>query len=285
MPEVLFIAGAVAAGGCVATGVFTVARTGHASADSWLARNAPESAPSSTQRTWPIPSAAAAIRGWLAVAINRAGWHDSPERVAALSATVASGLGALGLSTAVFTEPATSAALAVAGVAAGFGTVGYALRSAIAGRRRRLTRELAPLLELFVLELSGGGSALSALGSVTMQVDSELAAELRRLLIASQVSGTPSFETRLRELSDRLQVPALGSLATILTASREYGTGVTQGVRALAADLRRAQRRELIAHSRRALNHVLFPAAIGVLLPFLAILLFPAVTALQRNLR
>ena len=62
------------------------------------------------------------------------------------------------------------------------------------------------------------------------------------------------------------QIPAI---ATILTASREYGTGVTQGVRALAADLRRQQRRELIAHSRRALNHVLFPAAIGVLLPFL----------------
>jgi hypothetical protein len=74
-------------------------------------------------------------------------------------------------------------------------------------------------------------------------------------------------------------------LAATLAASREYGTGVAHGARALAADLRRAQRRELIAHSRRALNHVLFPAAIGVLLPFLAILLFPAVTALQRNLR
>ncbi len=152
-------------------------------------------------------------------------------------------------------------------------------------RRKRLTRELAPLLELFVLELGGGGSALSALGSVTMQLEGELAVELRRLLIASQVSGSASFESRLRAYGDRMQIAPLGSLATILTASREYGTAVTQGVRALAADLRRTQRRELIAHSRRALNHVLFPAAIGVLLPFLAILLYPAVTALQRNLR
>ena len=126
---------------------------------------------------------------------------------------------------------------------------------------------------------------MSALGSVTMQLDGELAAELRRLLIASHVSGSATFESRLREYSDRMSLPALASLATILTASREFGTGVTQGVRALAADLRRAQRRELIGHSRRALNHVLFPAAIGVLLPFLAILLFPAITALQRNLR
>src|SRR5216683_2510173 len=58
-----------------------------------------------------------------------------------------------------------------------------------------------------------------------------------------------------------------------------------QGVGALATDLRRSQRRDLIAHSRRALNHVLLPAAVGVLLPFLAVLMFPAVTALQRNLR
>jgi pilus assembly protein TadC len=159
------------------------------------------------------------------------------------------------------------------------------LRAAVARRRRRLEGELVPLLELFTLELSGGGSAVSALGSVTMQVQGELAADLRRLLIASQVAGSASFEARLVEYADQVQIHAIGSLATILAASREYGTGVVQGVRALATDLRRAQRRELIAHSRRALNHVLLPAAVGVLLPFLAVLMFPAVTAMQRNLR
>ena len=55
-------------------------------------------------------------------------------------------------------------------------------------------------------------------------------------------------------------------------------------MRALASDLRHAQRRDLIAHSRKALNHVLLPAGVGVLLPFLAVVMFPAVTALQRDL-
>jgi len=140
-------------------------------------------------------------------------------------------------------------------------------------------------MELFTLELSAGGSAVSALGSVTMQVQGELATDMRRLLIASQVAGSATFESRLVEYSERLGIPAISSLATILAASREYGTGAVQGLRALATDLRRAQRRELIADSRRALNHVLLPAAVGVLLPFLAVLMFPAVTALQRNLR
>lgn len=227
----------------------------------------------------------AALRRRFELEIARAGWNDTPQRVATLAVALSAALSALGLSTIVVADAGTAASLAAGGAIAGTASVWFVLRNAAGRRRTRLTRELAPLLELFVLELGGGGSALSALGSVTMQVDGELAAELRRLLIASQLSGSASFEFRLRAYAETMQIPALGSLATILTASREYGTAVTQGVRALAADLRRHQRRELIAHSRRALNHVLFPAAIGVLLPFLAILLFPAVTSLQRNLR
>lgn len=224
-------------------------------------------------------------RGRLARAITRAGWSETPERVAVLTVAVSAGLVAIGMATSLVVAREVATSLAAAGSLAGVVGVGFALQSAARSRRRLLLRELAPLLELFVLELGGGGSALSALGSVTMQIDGELAAEIRRLLIASQVSGSASFESRLRAYAEMHQLAPLNSLATILVASREYGTGVTQGVRALAADLRRSQRRELIAHSRRALNHVLFPAAIGVLLPFLAILLYPAVTSLQANLR
>lgn len=273
MPEPLLAGGAVAAGLMSGYAVVAAAREVEPGrVRDWLGRHVQ-------------PPQLAVARALLAAEIRRAGWRESPERVVALSVISSAGLAALGLSTGVVASPGTAAALAVAGGLAGAGAVAYALRSAATRRRKRLTRELAPLLELFVLELGGGGSAMSALGSVTMQLDGELSAELRRLLIAAHVSGSATFETRLREYSDRLRLPALASLATILTASREFGTGVTQGVRALAADLRRDQRRELIAHSRRALNHVLFPAAIGVLLPFLAILLFPAVTALQHNLR
>ena len=225
----------------------------------------------------------ARTRAWLAVSLERAGWHESPERVAAFTIAVSGCFAVLGVTSASVMQ-VNGGSLAVIGFISGPGVCALALKSAIARRRRRLSTELVPLLELFNLELSGGGSALSALGAVTTQVQGELAAELRHLLIASQVAGSLSFESRLLAYSQQLEIQALGSLATILSASREYGTGVAHGVRALATDLRHAQRRELIAHSRRALNHVLIPAAVGVLLPFLAVLMFPAVTALQRNL-
>lgn len=234
---------------------------------------------------WPRDHRVAALRDRLHECLQRAGWSETPERLVALTFAWAAAFAALALSAGFVLGLRTAAALALVAVTAAVAWTAFALRSAIVERRTRFARELAPLLELFLLELGGGGSALAALGSVTLQLDSELAYEVRRLLIASQVAGSASFESRLSDLARDLQVPGLASLATIIAASREFGTGVGPGVRALATDLRHAQRRELIAQSRRALNHVLFPSAIGVLLPFLCILLFPAVTTLHRSLQ
>ena len=227
---------------------------------------------------WAIPPS-------LGDAIRRAGWPETPERVIVLTLVRSAVLAAIGSSIGLLFGPSAAVTLALAGAVVGVAWPAYSIHAAITRRRARLARELAPLLELFILELGGGGSPLSALGSVTLQIDGELAYELRRLLIASNVLGTQPFESRLNDLATELQIPAIASLATIIAAGREYGTSVAPGVRALASDLRQSQRRELIAHSRRALNHVLFPAAIGVLLPFLCVLLFPAVTTLQTSLR
>jgi len=276
MPDLTLAVTATAAGVLVGAGVFVACGGGTRveAAAHGLARQAIARA-----------LIARRVRTRLAADLERAGWRESPERVAAFAIALSTCLGVLGATTASALTVGGAAVMCGTGILAGFLLPLFALRSAIAARRRRLEGELVPLLELFTLELGGGGSAVSALGSVTMQVQGELAADLRRLLIASHVAGSDSFESRLNEYAERLEIPAIGSLAMILAASREYGTGAVQGARALATDLRRSQRRNLIAHSRRALNHVLLPAAVGVLLPFLAVLMFPAVSALQRSLR
>jgi Flp pilus assembly protein TadB len=279
MPEFVTTLAPLAAGASFGVAVFAIAdRAGGIDAALWLAHRGHAQPPPEVEKAtrWLKRLNSLRARDQVAGAIARAGWKETPERLVALALTFCCALCALGA--------AISPALAAVGLATGAGSCALVVRSAIASRRRRLAAELVPLLELFTLELSGGGTALSALDSVTAKVQGELSADLRRLLIAAQVAGSVSFETRLMQYSEQLDIPRLASLATILGASREYGTGVLQGVRALATDLRHAQRRELIAHSRRALNHVLIPAAVGVLLPFLAIVMFPAVTALQQNL-
>jgi Flp pilus assembly protein TadB len=277
MPEALGALAAVAAGGCCAAAVLAAGfwRGGPVSITLLLRRRA----------VFTAVLRIAEARRWLTDAIERAGWRESADRVAILGLALGGCLAVIAAASAAVMPRGEAAVLALLGFCAGCAVPLLALSSGITRRRRRLSAELVPILELFTLELSGAGSALSALGSVTVQVQGELPADLRRMLIASQVAGSSSFESRLLEYSDRFQIPALSSLATILAASREYGTGASQGVRALATDLRRAQRRELIARSRHALNSVLLPAAVGVLLPFLGVLMFPAVSVLQRNLR
>jgi Flp pilus assembly protein TadB len=287
MHEPLTVLSAIAAGASCGMAVLVISgRHDAVDAATWLARRG---------TVQPAPELHAPIRWsklldvevardrWASV-VDRAGWNESPERVAAFGLALAICMAVLGLSAASSVQMSNAMVIGAQGFVIGIGVFAAAMRSAVASRRRRLAAELVPLLELFTLELSGGGSALSALDSVTGRVQGELAADIRRLLIASQVAGSVPFEVRLMQYSDHLDLSAVASLATMLASSREYGTGVVHGVRALARDLRQVQRRELIAHSRRALNHVLIPAAVGVLLPFLAVVMFPAVTALQQNL-
>ena len=288
MPEPMATIGALVAGASCTVAVIAIAgRPERINAAAWLARRRQAQPNPATGLARPGPKALAAVgaRNWLADLIGRAGWNESPERLTAFALALSGCTTVLGVVSTSVIPGGSVAVLGALGFVSGIASCAFALRSAVTRRRRRLAAELVPVLELFLLELSGGGSALSALGAVTTKVQGELANDLRRLLIATQVVGSVPFESRLVQYSEHLDVPALASLATILASSREYGTGVIHGVRALATDLRHAQRRELIAHSRRALNHVLIPAAAGVLLPFLAVVMFPAVTALQRNLR
>ena len=128
---------------------------------------------------WPVPPS-------LDRAIRRAGWSETPERFLVLTLVRGAVFAAIGSSSGLLFGPSTAMTLAIAGGLAGVAWSAYSLGAAVTGRRTRLARELAPLLELFILELGGGGSALSALGSVTLQVDCELAYELRRVLIAAR---------------------------------------------------------------------------------------------------
>ena len=286
MPEPISFVAAVATGASCLVAVLAIGgRPEGIDAASWLARGRHSDPPpaADSPSPWTKALVVTGARARLINAIDGAGWKESPERLAAFAVALSACMAVI-CATASTIVPISAPVLGAIGLVGGIGSCSLALRVGIRSRRARLAAELVPLLELFTLELSGGGSALSAFGSVTTKIQGDLAYDLRRLLIASQVVGSTPFESRLVHYSERLDIPALASLATILAASREYGTGVAPGARALATDLRHAQRRELIAHSRRALNHVLLPAAVGVLLPFLAVVMYPAVTALQRNL-
>ncbi|HEX6350335.1 MAG TPA: type II secretion system F family protein [Candidatus Dormibacteraeota bacterium] len=284
----LSTAAALAAGCCLALAVAELAGAAPVpEAVSWLRRRRLVTAtPQLTVlRAWQAHPVTVGARQRLELALERAGRSETSQRflvlwaAGALAPAVAlAGAGAL-------SDPLTTGLLGALGLAGGAGAMWMRLLRAGRARRRRLLAELAPTLELMSLELSGGNSPHGAIAAVTARTDGELSRELRRLLAASSVSSAASFETRLATLAERLDLGPLGGLAAVMATSRDYGSGVGQGVRALAVDLRRAQRREVIASSRRALTRVLLPAGVGVMLPFMAILLFPAVSTLAETFR
>lgn len=286
MADALVLAAAGSAGAAIATGVAGAAwGPRKAAAEVWLERRRAPHRPAGGT------SLRAAWRGWaerLAATVGpdlaRAGWSETPERLLA-GVALTSFAGAL-------LAVAFAASAGLPG-APGFAILGTALppllwwRSLLAAgrsRRDRLAAEAAPLLELLCLELSGGASLGSALESVAGRLDGELVRDLRPLLVGARVSGGLSLHERLDAYADLHQLPALKSLAALCAMSRDYGSGAAQGARALAADLRREQRRRLIVVSRRALNRVLIPSAVGILLPFIGVLLFPAAITLLRSL-
>src|SRR5260370_16892697 len=232
MPDAALTATSIGAGALVGTAVFVACGGGTrvGAAGDGGARNA-------IARVLRVRRA----RARLAVDLDRAGWRESPERICVFALALAACLAVLGATTISKLTTGGAVVMCGTGILVGLGLPFVALRSAIARRRRRLEGELVPLLELFTLELGGGGSAVSALGSVTMQVQGELAADLRRLLIASHMAGSASFESRLIEYSERHEIPAIGSLAMILPPTRQHQTAPLPAVPALATYLRRSQ--------------------------------------------
>lgn len=288
MADGMVVVAAAAAGACVAVALAGLAGGAPVpEAVAWLQRR-------SAAGTQPRLEVVSVLRGQtvprgalerVEVLLDRAGRPETPEQFLALLAAASVGVAAVGAGAGALRDPATALALAMLGLG---GTVFGMLQRLFHGaraRRARLLAELAPTLELMSLELSGGNSPHGAIAAVTARTDGELSRELRRLLAAASVSSAASFETRLAALATRLDLPPLAALAAVMATSRDYGSGVGHGVRALAVDLRRAQRRVVIATSRRALTRVLLPAGVGVLLPFMAILLFPAVTTLAESFR
>lgn len=173
MLEPISVLGAIASGASCAVAVVAIGeRTKGIDAATWLQRRRQSAGPPAAEspEPWSKALVITGIRARLADVVDRAGWKESPERLSAFAVGVSACLAVIGASSSAIVPGTSPAAFGAIGLAGGLGICALVLRTAIASRRRRLAAELVPLLELFTLELSGGGSAQSALGSVTTKL-------------------------------------------------------------------------------------------------------------------
>lgn len=158
---------------------------------------------------------------------------------------------------------------------------GLRLLRAARNRRWATLAQLPILVDLMALEQSGGGvGARRAMELVVARVRGDAAAILRECLSRSAASGTPPLDRQLEDGAERMRMPALAALAAVIRLQREEGISTASPLGNLARSLRDRQRDDMTSRGRRALVSMLLPVALCILLPFIVIMLYPALERL-----
>lgn len=226
------------------------------------------------QRVLPAP-----LRATLSGSLDRAGVSASPDVVlgATLLLTAAPSIAILALAARGLTSPVL-AALAV--IAIPLAVVSRVVHLA-AQHRRAIVDQLPILVDLMALEQGGGGvGARSAMELVVNRLNGDAAMLLRRCLAVSATAGTPQLDRQLETAARQFDIPALSALAAVVRVQREEGVSTGSPLGLLARGLRDRQKDELLARGRRALVMMLLPVGLCILLPFVIIILYPALARL-----
>lgn len=174
--------------------------------------------------------------------------------------------------------------LAVAGSALG----GYMLRDFLLGRRikkreARILAEFPSLAELMALAVAAGESAPNAMDRVCRSSPhGELAREFAAVL-ADTRAGKPLAEA-LQAFSARTSLQPLARFVDGLVVAVERGTPLADVLKAQAADVRDAAKRELMESAGRKEIGMMVPLVFGVLPLTVVFAAFPALGALQMSL-
>lgn len=229
---------------------------------------------SAVQRQIPQP-----LRATLSGSLSRAGIGAPVEVVVAVALILTTALASVMLTlTLQGLAPPGLSVLAVLALPLGVLTRVVGLGSR---RRRAIGDQLPILVDLMALEQGGGGiGARSAMELVVSRLDGDAAQLLRSCLAASATAGTPQLDRQLEDAARHLDIPSLSALAAVVRVQREEGVATSLPLGLLARGLRDRQRDELLARGRKALVTMLLPVGICILLPFVVIILYPALTRL-----
>ncbi|HVA21963.1 MAG TPA: type II secretion system F family protein [Candidatus Micrarchaeia archaeon] len=171
--------------------------------------------------------------------------------------------------------------VAVAAVAAVPGLAAAELVQRGRRRRRTVLGQLPILADLMVLEQTGGGIGFRrALEEVVTQVGGLASDSLLDCLTQSALTGGAHLDERIDALATELSLSPLASLATVARLQRTEGAAVGPVLRQLAATLRDQQRDALLAAGKRQVVQMLLPTGLCILLPFIALVLYPALARL-----
>jgi tight adherence protein C len=150
------------------------------------------------------------------------------------------------------------------------------LRRRAAERTRRARRELPALLDLLRVTVQAGSGLPESLRDVGERAEGPLAAEWRAT--GSEVALGVPLEQALHEMTRRLPLPEIRSLAAALERARRHGAPLADTLEAQARDARAALRRHVQEQAAKAGPKIQLVVAL-LLVPSVLLLVAAALAA------
>ena len=153
------------------------------------------------------------------------------------------------------------------------------LTQQVARHEREVLAELPALVELLALAVAAGEGPVAALERVVSRSHGAFSRELEHVL--SEVRTGASVSTALDEYSARSGVPVVARFAQGVAVALERGTPLADLLHAQAADVREAQRRQLIESGARREVTMMIPVVFLVLPTTVMFAFWPGLVGLR----
>ena len=223
--------------------------------------------------------------GWVARTdrwLTRAGepfGMDAYEFIALrLAATAVLAIAFLVITTVIRADALFVALGAILGAFTGYTLPGIALSIRVHERKRTMSRALPGALDMLALSTAAGLTLDGAMAQAASRWQTPLSVELRRYLAEMRIGR--SRAEALRALADRVDLPEMTHLATVILQADVLGVPIANVLRERAIELRRERRQHAEELARVAPVKMLFPMALLIFPALFVVILGPIVPAI-----
>lgn len=165
------------------------------------------------------------------------------------------------------------------GFIVGFLAPEWRLEHQVAARRRQCIVELPALLDMLCLCATAGLALEQALAEVAGQSQGVVAEQIH-LVLHELALGQNSLSEALEAMAERMAVPEVARVVSVLQAVHEQGLPLVQTLAAQADAMREAKRLRIVEDGGKATVKMLLPVALFFLPVLLVIVLVPAAQTL-----